>query len=272
MTRRHDPMVPWLMLLAFLGVVAVSLLVGFLLDNWITGLIIGIAAGRPCGHPDPVPPRRARRVRADRGPAGRLRCRTGHAQARLDHRGPAGRRQPPHAGRRLPRHRPSRRRACQRRPQQPGQAAGRRRTQAACTHPPQRHHPRDRERPRRGPGAAQPDRQEDEQAQGRTDQDRGQRRVQAHFLARRPPAHPEGHRPLQGPSRPADARPCRQHRHRITESPALQNRPGSRPRQAASRGVSITARRRPATSARGHGREDHGRQAPRNGKELRRHA
>ena len=45
MTRRHDPMVPWLMLLAFLGVVAVSLLVGFLLDNWITGLIIGIALG-----------------------------------------------------------------------------------------------------------------------------------------------------------------------------------------------------------------------------------
>ena len=42
MTRRHDPMVPWLMLLAFLGVVALSLLVGFLLDNWITGLIIGI--------------------------------------------------------------------------------------------------------------------------------------------------------------------------------------------------------------------------------------
>jgi F0F1-type ATP synthase assembly protein I len=45
MTRRHDPMVPWLMLLAFLGVVAVSLLVGFLLDNWITGLIIGIPLG-----------------------------------------------------------------------------------------------------------------------------------------------------------------------------------------------------------------------------------
>ncbi|WP_427008072.1 DUF4191 domain-containing protein [Pseudarthrobacter sp. H2] len=45
MTRRHDPMVQWLMLLAFLGVVAVSLLVGFLLDNWITGLIIGIPLG-----------------------------------------------------------------------------------------------------------------------------------------------------------------------------------------------------------------------------------
>src|SRR5512141_2661941 len=45
MTRQHDPMVPWLMLLAFLGVVAASLLVGFLLDNWITGLIIGIPLG-----------------------------------------------------------------------------------------------------------------------------------------------------------------------------------------------------------------------------------
>ncbi|WP_427132498.1 DUF4191 domain-containing protein [Pseudarthrobacter sp. S9] len=45
MTRRHDPMVPWLMLLAFLGVVAVSFVVGFLLENWITGLIIGIALG-----------------------------------------------------------------------------------------------------------------------------------------------------------------------------------------------------------------------------------
>ncbi|MEO5778276.1 MULTISPECIES: DUF4191 domain-containing protein [Arthrobacter] len=45
MTRRHDPMVQWVMLLAFLGVVAASLLVGFLLDNWITGLIIGITLG-----------------------------------------------------------------------------------------------------------------------------------------------------------------------------------------------------------------------------------
>ncbi|QCB98134.1 DUF4191 domain-containing protein [Arthrobacter sp. PAMC25564] len=45
MTRRHDPMVPWLMLLAFLGVVAVSFVVGFLLENWVTGLIIGIALG-----------------------------------------------------------------------------------------------------------------------------------------------------------------------------------------------------------------------------------
>ncbi|CAN7303998.1 DUF4191 domain-containing protein [Arthrobacter sp. LjRoot78] len=45
MTRRHDPMVVWMMLLAFLGVVAVSFLVGFLLENWITGLIIGIPLG-----------------------------------------------------------------------------------------------------------------------------------------------------------------------------------------------------------------------------------
>lgn len=45
MTRQHDPMVQWLMLLAFLGVVAVSFIVGFLLDNWITGLIIGIPLG-----------------------------------------------------------------------------------------------------------------------------------------------------------------------------------------------------------------------------------
>ena len=65
MTRRHDPMVPWLMLLAFLGVVAVSFLVGFLLDNWVTGLIIGIPLGAPRGHPDPFPPRRARRLRTD---------------------------------------------------------------------------------------------------------------------------------------------------------------------------------------------------------------
>ncbi len=45
MTRRHDPLVPWLMLAVFLGVVAVSFLVGFWLDNWITGLIIGIPLG-----------------------------------------------------------------------------------------------------------------------------------------------------------------------------------------------------------------------------------
>ena len=45
MTRRNDPTVVWLMLLAFLGVVAVSLVVGLLLNNWVTGLIIGIPLG-----------------------------------------------------------------------------------------------------------------------------------------------------------------------------------------------------------------------------------
>lgn len=45
MTRRNDPQVVWLMVLAFLGVIAVSLLIGFLLQNPITGLIIGIPLG-----------------------------------------------------------------------------------------------------------------------------------------------------------------------------------------------------------------------------------
>ncbi|OFI38311.1 hypothetical protein BIU82_17925 [Arthrobacter sp. SW1] len=45
MTRRSDPQVVLLMVLAFLGVVAVSLLIGFLLQNPITGLIIGIPLG-----------------------------------------------------------------------------------------------------------------------------------------------------------------------------------------------------------------------------------
>lgn len=45
MTRKADPNAVWLMLLVFLGVTAVSLLIGFLLDNWITGLIIGILLG-----------------------------------------------------------------------------------------------------------------------------------------------------------------------------------------------------------------------------------
>ncbi|MEO8221290.1 MAG: DUF4191 domain-containing protein [Specibacter sp.] len=48
MTRRHDPMVTWLMLGAFLGPIAVSLLVGFLFNNWITGLLIGIPLGLLC--------------------------------------------------------------------------------------------------------------------------------------------------------------------------------------------------------------------------------
>ncbi len=47
MTRRSDPMVVWLMLLVFLGVIAVSLAVGFFAfnGNWITGLILGIPLG-----------------------------------------------------------------------------------------------------------------------------------------------------------------------------------------------------------------------------------
>ncbi len=45
MTRRNDPQVVWVMLLAFLAVVAVAFLVGFLLENWVTGLIIGIPLG-----------------------------------------------------------------------------------------------------------------------------------------------------------------------------------------------------------------------------------
>jgi hypothetical protein len=45
MTRRYDPNVVWLMLLAFLVVVAVSLGVGFAVSNWPTGLILGIPLG-----------------------------------------------------------------------------------------------------------------------------------------------------------------------------------------------------------------------------------
>lgn len=48
MTRRHDPMVTWLMLGAFLGPIALSLLVGFFFENWITGLLIGIPLGLLC--------------------------------------------------------------------------------------------------------------------------------------------------------------------------------------------------------------------------------
>ncbi len=110
-------MVPWLMLLAFLGVVAVSFVVGFLLENWITGLIIGIPLGVLAATL--ILSRRAERAafaQIENQP-GRLRRCPGHAQARLDHRRAARRREPPHPGRRLPRHRPSRRRARQRGPQ-----------------------------------------------------------------------------------------------------------------------------------------------------------
>lgn len=45
MTRRNDPNVPWLMLLAFLVPVAVCLGLGFLLGSWITGLLLGLVLG-----------------------------------------------------------------------------------------------------------------------------------------------------------------------------------------------------------------------------------
>ncbi|WP_104092403.1 DUF4191 domain-containing protein [Arthrobacter sp. GMC3] len=47
MTRRHDPMVLWLMLGAFFGLILVALLVTLLVSpgNWITGLLLGIPLG-----------------------------------------------------------------------------------------------------------------------------------------------------------------------------------------------------------------------------------
>jgi len=45
MTRRNDPSVVWLMLLAFLGTVAVGLVVGLIIDNWITLLLVSIPLG-----------------------------------------------------------------------------------------------------------------------------------------------------------------------------------------------------------------------------------
>ncbi|GAA1339686.1 DUF4191 domain-containing protein [Arthrobacter roseus] len=45
MTRKQDPNVVWLMLLAFLGTVAVGLLIGFLIRNVVTLLIIAIPLG-----------------------------------------------------------------------------------------------------------------------------------------------------------------------------------------------------------------------------------
>src|SRR6478752_6187964 len=81
MTRRHDPMVPWLMLLVFLGVVAVSFLVGFWLDHGLDHRDPARPAGR---YVHPVPPGRACCVRADRKPARRFgRC-PGDAAPRLD--------------------------------------------------------------------------------------------------------------------------------------------------------------------------------------------
>lgn len=47
MTRRHDPMVTWLMLGAFFGLILVALLVTLLVSpgNWITGLLLGVPLG-----------------------------------------------------------------------------------------------------------------------------------------------------------------------------------------------------------------------------------
>ncbi|SEE21530.1 protein of unknown function [Arthrobacter alpinus] len=47
MTRRHDPLITWLMLGAFLGLILVSLVVTLLVSpgNWITGLLVGIPLG-----------------------------------------------------------------------------------------------------------------------------------------------------------------------------------------------------------------------------------
>lgn len=45
MTRKQDPNVVWLMLLAFLGTVAVGILIGFLIQNVVTLLIIAIPLG-----------------------------------------------------------------------------------------------------------------------------------------------------------------------------------------------------------------------------------
>ena len=47
MTRRHDPIVTWLMLGAFFGLIAVAVLVTLLVSpgNWITGLLVGLPLG-----------------------------------------------------------------------------------------------------------------------------------------------------------------------------------------------------------------------------------
>jgi hypothetical protein len=42
MTRKNDPMVVWLMILAALGVLVVGLIVGLLIDNWITAVLIAL--------------------------------------------------------------------------------------------------------------------------------------------------------------------------------------------------------------------------------------
>ena len=45
MTRRNDPNLVWVMLGAFLGIIAVGLLIGLLIGNWITMLIIAVPLG-----------------------------------------------------------------------------------------------------------------------------------------------------------------------------------------------------------------------------------
>ena len=45
MTRRNDPSVIWRMVGAFVGIIAIGLIIGFLIDNWVTMLIIAIPLG-----------------------------------------------------------------------------------------------------------------------------------------------------------------------------------------------------------------------------------
>ncbi|WP_411734320.1 DUF4191 domain-containing protein [Paeniglutamicibacter sp.] len=42
MTRKNDPMVVWLMILAALGVLVVGLIIGLLINNWITAVLIAL--------------------------------------------------------------------------------------------------------------------------------------------------------------------------------------------------------------------------------------
>ncbi len=45
MTRKSDPMITWLMIGAFLLPIAICFGIGFWLNNWITGLMVGIPLG-----------------------------------------------------------------------------------------------------------------------------------------------------------------------------------------------------------------------------------
>lgn len=45
MTRRNDPNAVWWMVLAFLGIVAVGLVIGLLINNWVTTLLVSIPLG-----------------------------------------------------------------------------------------------------------------------------------------------------------------------------------------------------------------------------------